>query len=48
MYLNWNVSDMTVIENEITIESEFLKRYVAITLLLPDGREPAEPISLLL
>ena len=48
MYLNWNVSEMAVIENEITIESEFLKRDVTITLLLPDGREAGEPISLLL
>ncbi|HJP62230.1 MAG TPA: alpha/beta hydrolase-fold protein [Mucilaginibacter sp.] len=48
MYLNWNVSEMTVIENEITNESEFLKRDVTITLLLPEGREAGEPISLLL
>jgi len=48
MYLNWNVSEMTVTQNELTIESEFLKRDVTITLLLPDGREAAEPMSLLL
>lgn len=48
MYLNWNVSEMTVTENEITIESGFLKRDVTITLLLPEGREAGEPISLLL
>lgn len=48
MYLNWNVSEMTVTQNEITIESEFLKRDVTITLLLPGGRETAEPMSLLL
>lgn len=48
MYLNWNVSEMTVTQSEITIESEFLKRDVTITLLLPGGREAGEPISLLL
>ena len=48
MYLNWNVSEMTVTQNEITIESKLLKRDVTVTLLLPEGREAAEPVSLLL
>lgn len=48
MYLNWNVSEMTIAETEIAIDSEFLERDVTITLLLPEGREPSEPINLLL
>lgn len=47
MYLSWNVNEMTVAETEISIESEFLKRNVTVTLLMPEG-EVTEPINLLL
>jgi enterochelin esterase-like enzyme len=47
MYLSWNVNEMTVAETEITIDSEYLKRKVTITLLMPEG-ELTEPIHLLL
>lgn len=48
MYLSWNVSEMTVNETEITIDSESLKRDVTITLLMPDGCDSIEPLNLLL
>lgn len=48
MYLNWNVSEMTITETEIAIDSEYLKRDVKITLLLPESSEPSGPINLLL
>ena len=36
MYLSWNVTEMEVTEQEITIDSESLKREVTITLLMPE------------
>jgi enterochelin esterase family protein len=48
MYLSWNVSEMTITETEITIDSESLKRDVTITLLIPDGYNSVEPLNLLL
>lgn len=47
MYLNWNVNEMTVAATEISIDSEYLKRKVTVTLLMPDG-EPTEPLNLFL
>src|ERR1700744_1241879 len=47
MYLNWNVNEMTVAETEISLDSEYLKRKVTITLLVPDGAL-TEPLNLLL
>jgi enterochelin esterase-like enzyme len=47
MYLNWNVNEMTVAETEISIDSEYLKRKVTVTLLMPEG-ELTEPLNLLL
>jgi enterochelin esterase-like enzyme len=47
MYLSWNVNEMTVAETEIAIESDYLKRDVTVTLLMPEG-EVTEPIHLLL
>jgi enterochelin esterase-like enzyme len=48
MYLSWIEREMTVTEAKITIDSDPLKRAVAITLLLPGGYEALEPLSLLL
>ena len=48
MYPSWTVSEMTVKETEITIDSESLKRDVTITLLIPDGYDSIEPLNLLL
>ena len=48
MYLSWNVSEMTIAKTGITIDSEYLKRDVAVTLLIPDGYEASEPLNLLL
>lgn len=48
MYPGRSVSEMTIAETEIPIDSESLKRDVTITLLLPEGYEPAEPLNLLL
>lgn len=48
MYWNRNVTEMDVTEQEITIDSETLKRKVTITLLMPDSPELAEPLNLLL
>jgi len=47
MYLNWNVNEMTVAATEISIDSEYLKRSVTVTLLMPDG-DPSEPLNLFL
>src|SRR5579862_4789955 len=47
MYLSWNVNEMTVTKTEITIDSDFLKRDVDVTLLLPEGNGQSEPLSLL-
>jgi iron(III)-enterobactin esterase len=47
MYLNWNVNEMTVAETEISIDSEYLKRKVAVTLLMPEG-QLTEAVNLLL
>lgn len=47
MYLNWNVNEMTVAETEISIVSEYLKRDVTITLLMPEGKL-TQPLNLLL
>ncbi len=48
MYLSWPEIEMTVAENEITINSDALKREVTITLLMPEGHDRSEPINLLL
>src|SRR5437588_662049 len=48
MYPSWNVSEMTVKQTEITIDSESLKRDVTISLLIPDGYESVEPLNPLL
>jgi len=47
MYLSWNVNEMTVAETKISINSEYLKREVTVTLLMPEG-EGNESIHLLL
>jgi enterochelin esterase-like enzyme len=47
MYLSWNVNEMSVAETKITVDSEYLKRVVAITLLMPEA-DLTEPIHLLL
>lgn len=48
MYWSWNVTEMEVIEQVITIVSEQLKRAVTITLLVPESYERSEPLNLLL
>jgi len=48
MYPSWTVSEMTITETEITVDSEHLKRDVTITLLIPDGYDSIEPLNLLL
>src|ERR1700761_2301115 len=48
MYLNWNVNEMTIAETEISIDSEYLKRDVAITLMMPEGYNAGDPLNLLL
>jgi enterochelin esterase-like enzyme len=48
MYLGWTVSEMTIAKTDISIDSEYLKRDVTITLLLPEGNAIAEPLNLLL
>src|SRR3569833_145402 len=48
MYLGWNVSEMTITETEIPIDSDYLKRDVTITLLLPEDHDASEPLNLLL
>jgi enterochelin esterase family protein len=48
MYWNWTETEMTIVENKITIKSEALKRDVNITLLMPEDNALTEPLSLLL
>src|SRR3569833_353882 len=48
MYLSWIENEMTLAETKITIDSDALKRGVAITLLLPEESEITEPVNLLL
>jgi len=48
MYPSWTVTEMTITETEITVDSEHLKRDVIITLLIPDGYDSIEPLNLLL
>lgn len=48
MYLSWNVTEMEVTEQEITIDSDSLKRSVSLTLLMPENYERSEPLNLLL
>ena len=48
MYPSWNVTEMEVTEQEIAITSEYLKRKVIITLLMPDNYDGPEPLNLLL
>jgi enterochelin esterase family protein len=48
MYLRWNVTEMEVNEQEITIDSDSLKRSVSLTLLMPENYERSEPLNLLL
>src|SRR5579862_5367875 len=48
MYLGWTVSEMTIAKTDISIDSEYLKRDVTITLLLPEGSEITASINLLL
>ncbi len=48
MYLGRNVSEMNITAANITIESQYLKRDVTITLLMPSELVSAEPFNLLL
>ena len=48
MYLSWIENEMTLTETKITIDSDALKRGVAITLLLPEESEITGPVNLLL
>ena len=48
MYLSWPECEMTVTEKIFTINSDLLKREVTVTLLLPEGVDPADPLNLLL
>ena len=48
MYLGRTVSEMSISATTITIDSEYLKRDVTITLLMPDELVSVEPINLLL
>ena len=48
MYWSWNVTEMDVTEQEITINSELLNREVTITMLMPENKELSEPLNLLL
>ncbi|HTD41664.1 MAG TPA: alpha/beta hydrolase-fold protein [Mucilaginibacter sp.] len=48
MYWSWNVTEMEVTEQVITIVSEPLKREVTITLMMPESYERSEPLNLLL
>jgi enterochelin esterase-like enzyme len=48
MYLSWIENEMTLTETKITIDSDALKRGVAITLLLPEESEITGPANLLL
>lgn len=44
----WPEIEMTIIENNITIASDILKREVTCTLLMPEENDTAEPLNLLL
>jgi enterochelin esterase family protein len=48
MYWSWPEKEMTITENKITLNSDHLKRDVTVTLFMPDERDIAEPVSLLL
>ncbi len=48
MYLGRTVSEMSISATTITIDSEYLKRDVTISLLMPDELVSVEPINLLL
>jgi len=48
MYWSWTEEEMTITENEITINSDHLKRAVTVRLFMPDETGIAEPLSLLL
>ncbi|HEY4194055.1 MAG TPA: alpha/beta hydrolase-fold protein [Mucilaginibacter sp.] len=48
MYWSWNVTEMEIAEQEITINSELLKREVTLTLLMPENYEQSQPLNLLL
>ena len=41
-------TDLTITEKNITIKSDVLKRNVTCTLLIPEGKDIAEPLNLLL
>jgi enterochelin esterase family protein len=44
----WNLPEMEIIEDEITISSKMLQRGVTCTLLVPGGYDATSPVSLLL
>ncbi len=46
--MSWITTKMDVTEQEITINSDLLKRKVIITLLMPDEYDPTEPLNLML
>ncbi len=48
MYWSWNVTEMDVTEQKITIDSDFINREVTVTLLLPGNFQQSEPLNLLL
>lgn len=48
MYLALAEMEVTIVENNITIESEYLQRLVTCTLLMPELGQTVEPLSLLL
>jgi len=48
MYTSWITTKMDVTEQEITINSDLLKRKVIITLLMPDDYDSPEPLNLML
>jgi iron(III)-enterobactin esterase len=48
MYLGWNEIEMTITEDKITINSELLNREVICDVLMPDGINNTQPLSLLL
>lgn len=48
MYPSWIVTEMDVTEQELTIDSDSLKRNVTITILMPEKYERSEPLNLLL
>jgi enterochelin esterase family protein len=48
MYPSWTVTEIDVTERKITIDSNFLKRVITITLLIPEDDERSEPLNLML